>query len=345
MRTIALIPAYEPGDELLKLLEELAATDSAVVIVDDGSGADYERIFEAAKKYAQVISYGVNRGKGFALKTGFEYIAGHFSDEDIIVTLDSDGQHTVGDMLRVAEKASSNPASLTLGVRAFDEGTPARSRFGNSITRAVFSLSTGVKVSDTQTGLRAFGVGLLPALQKIKGDRYEYEMNVLLECPELDIRIEEVPIRTIYRDGNKGSHFHTFRDSFLVYRRFLKFAASSLTGFITDYAMYSLFVWLFGGLGTAVAVPVSNVCARVISAGVNFTINKYLVFKSKDSVLKTGTQYFLLAVCILAGNTLLLSAMVNLLHINKYIAKLVTEVTFFTLSFIGQRFWIFRKKS
>ena len=342
-KKIALVPAYEPGDTLLPLLRQLREAGFATLVVDDGSGAAYQNLFDAAREYADVYSYLPNRGKGFALKKGFSILAERFGPDATVVTLDSDGQHSVQDAARVWQEADAHRDALVLGVRSFGKSTPARSRFGNAVTRFIYRLSTHQRVSDTQTGLRAFYLGLLPFLANVDGDRYEYEMNVLLACPRWRIPIREVPIETIYTDNNRGSHFRTFRDSWLVYGNFVKFAASSFTGFLIDYGLYSLLVVGLSGLGAA-SIPVSNVTARVVSAASNFAINKHFVFQNRDSVVKTGSEYFLLAACILAGNTLLLSFLVNGLGCNKFAAKLVTEATFFTLSFLGQRFWIFRKK-
>lgn len=343
-KKIAVIPAYEPTETLAAIAEGLDRAGYIVVVVDDGSGPDYGGIFDSVRPFAAVISYVPNRGKGHALKTGFRYISERFDGDCVIVTLDSDGQHTVADAEKVAAAALCDPGALTLGVRTFGKETPVRSMFGNTVTRAVYHLSTGQRVSDTQTGLRAFGAELLPVFLGVEGQRYEYEMNVLMECPRMEIPMREVPISTIYMNSNKGSHFHTFRDSAIIYGNIIKFAASSLTGFVIDYGLFSLLTVLLGGFGTAISVPVSNVTARIVSAGTNFAINKRFVFRNKDSVAKTGAQYFALAACILAGNTLLISFLVNGLGVNRFAAKLVTEVTFFSISFIAQRFWIFRKK-
>lgn len=342
--TIALIPAYEPNLLLAELARRLSVFGFTVVIVDDGSGAEYRTVFQRAGKYADVIYCHPNRGKGSALKAGYRYIRQNYEAGSIVVTLDSDGQHTPEDARRVAEKARQCPGTLVLGVRAFGEGTPARSRFGNTVTRAVFHLSTGLHVSDTQTGLRAFDVALLPFLAGIPGRRYEYEMNVLLRCAKQGIPIAEEPIQTIYMENNRGSHFHTLRDSVRVYAPILKFAASSLTGFLIDYSLYTVLTVCLAGLGSAVSIPLSNVAARTVSASANFAINKYLVFRNTDSALKTGVQYFLLAAVILAGNTLLLSALVNAAGMNPFAAKLITEIAFFTFSWVAQRCWIFRRE-
>lgn len=340
----ALIPAYEPGETLVPLVRSLLLRGFAVVVVDDGSKEAYRRTFQEVPAPAIVLSYPTNRGKGHALKFGMAYVQERAAADDVLVTLDSDGQHTAEDADRVAEAALRRPEALTLGVRTFGPGTPARSRFGNAVTRGVYRLSSGVCVRDTQTGLRAFGAELLPALASVEGERYEYEMNMLLECPRRGIAIQEIPIQTIYLEHNSGSHFHAVRDSLRIYNRILKFAASSLVGFVTDYSLYSLLVILLSGLGAA-CVPISNVAARVVSASINFAVNRRFVFRSGESVIKTGGQYFLLAACILAGNTVLLSALTEILDINKFTAKLVTEITFFSLSFLAQHFWIFRGKS
>lgn len=340
---IALIPAYEPAESLVHLIQDLRAAGFCIVLVDDGSGPEYGEVFIKAWRYAIVVSYNDNRGKGSALKTGLDFIHRQFPQDAVIVTLDADGQHRVEDAVRVCAEAAEKNGTLVLGCRSFDGDVPARSRFGNTVTRFVYRLSTGTRVSDTQTGLRAFGAELIPFLLQIPGARYEYEMNVLLECPRNNVPIAEVGIETIYLDNNAGSHFDTVKDSFRVYREILKFAASSFIGFLVDYGLYSLLVVLLSGLGTAVSVPASNIAARIVSAGVNYTINKKLVFKSGASAVKTGAQYAALAAGILAGNTLLLSWLVGDVGINKFAAKLVTEITFFTLSWLAQKFVIFRK--
>ena len=340
----ALIPSYEPTDVLVSLAAELKDAGFSVLIVDDGSGEAYSEVFSAAAAHGTLLSYMPNQGKGHALKTGLQWLHENAPDGSIIVTLDSDGQHTVKDSLAVAALAAKAPGALTLGVRSFGEGTPARSQFGNTVTRWVYRLTSGVKVSDTQTGLRAFGTELLPFLLGIEGERYEYEMHMLLDAPKAGIAIQEQGIETIYHDNNSGSHFHTIRDSIRVYSRILKFAASSLTGFVIDYALYSLLVVVLAGLG-AWTVPTANVSARVVSASCNFAINKRLVFRSRESVCATGARYLILAGVILVLNTAFISLLVNVLSWNKFLAKLVTEVLFFLFSYFAQRFWVFRERS
>jgi len=343
-KKIALIPAYEPADELLNLVIKLSDAHFKVVVVDDGSGENYRRIFSAAKRFADVIIHEKNMGKGSAIKTGLSYIKRHCAENAAVVTLDADGQHSVADAIKVCEAADANKGSLVLGCRRFCGDVPKRSRFGNSVTRFVYRAVTGISVSDTQTGLRAFDTNLIPFMLDVEGDRYEYEMNVLLKCSKKKIPISEVEIATIYFDNNEGSHFSTLRDSFIIYRDILKFAASSLTGFAVDYGVYSIMAASTAGLGSALSVPASNITARIVSSTVNYTLNRRFVFNSKENVTKTAAQYFALAACILAGNTALLSFFVNSFGVNEYAAKILTEIIFFSLSWVVQKCFIFGKK-
>ena len=314
---IALIPAYEPSETLIDLTGQLIAEGFQVVVIDDGSGGKYKKVFKAVSmsENSTVITHNTNMGKGRALKTGLAYINAHYSTGSVIVTLDADGQHSVEDAIRVYDAASQTVGCLVLGSRKFDGDVPARSRFGNTVTRFVYRSSTGASVRDTQTGLRAFGAELIPFMLSVDGERYEYEMNILLECTRQDIPIREVDIETVYFDNNAASHFNTLKDSFRIYSNILKFAASSFTGFLVDYGMFGIMSVLTQGLSSAVSIPLSNIAARAVSSSVNYTINKRIVFKNKDSIAKTATQYFTLVACILLGNTLFLSYMVENLHI------------------------------
>ena len=341
---IALIPSFEPADNLLNLVVLLSDAHFQVVLVDDGSGENYRRIFSASKRFAEVLIHETNKGKGAALKTGLAFIKRHYPEDSIVVCMDADGQHSVEDAIKVAQAAANDRNSYVLGSRSFCGEVPKRSRFGNRVTRFAFKTVTGADVSDTQTGLRAFSASLIPFLLSIGGQRYEYEMNVLLKCASKKIPIKEVEIATIYFDNNEGSHFNSIKDSFRIYREIIKFSMSSLTGFAVDYGFYSLMVALTAAMSSSVSVPLSNISARIVSSGANYAINRNFVFKNKDNVAKTALKYFTLAACILVGNTLLLSFMVNGLGINAYTAKIFTEIVFFTASWLVQKIFIFSKK-
>ncbi len=373
-RYIALIPAYEPDRNILGVIADLGKKGFDVVVVDDGSGHEYAELFEQAAerlpgktgKGVRLLIHDKNRGKGTALKTGLDFI-GNFmvirgeEKKTVIVTVDADGQHLAGDALKTACMASRNPGTLVLGSRKLEnrklgsedspgvsEAVPWRSRFGNAVTRKVFDLATGTEIYDTQTGLRAFTADMIPDLLRIKGDRYEYEINMLMELAGKGVRIEEVPIETVYLNGNSASHFNTVKDSFRIYREILsymtsgsalfqavKFSAASFASFLIDYAVYALLLIIGPGLIFA------NIGARVVSSAVNFTLNRRVVFRSEKSALRAAAEYFALAAFILAGNTLVLQTLTGTLGFGAMAAKIMTEVLFFMISWTVQKYVIF----
>ena len=219
MKYIILIPAYNPDEKLLELLNIIDKKYDTIV-VDDGS--DDKSIFENASKYAHIISYDKNMGKGYALKKGFEYIDSMY-DKYIIVTMDADMQHTLEDAISLCDYVNNHDNELAIGTRHWDKNTPLSSRLGNKITRFVFKKKTGLSIYDTQSGLRAFSYKLVPYMLHVKGDRYEYEMNMLLNLKKYDIKYKEIDIKTIYIGKNETSHFKAFKDSYKIYKEIIKF--------------------------------------------------------------------------------------------------------------------------
>lgn len=338
---IALIPSYEPDDALLKVVDELLKNDFTVVVVNDGSALKYDEIFHQLPEEVHYLRYEKNMGKGHALKHGLTYIKDHFDESSTIVTMDSDGQHKVSDAIKVIEECDKI-GGLVLGSRQFDKNTPFKSRFGNFMARTTFLISTRHKIYDTQTGLRAFKYWLIEKLVEIKGNRYEYEMNVLLDLIKNNIDIHEVKIETIYLDGNSGTHYSAFKDTMRIFKEVIKFSASSLIGFLVDYAAFSLLTLI--NVDWAYWLIACNVIARVISASVNFTINYKVVFNSEDTLWKAILRYIFLALFILGCNTLFLWLLVEQAGVNQYLAKILVEVTMFIVSWIVQRLFVFRRR-
>lgn len=338
---IALIPSYEPTDILLTVVNELLEYSFTVVVVNDGSESKYDEIFSKLPEIVHYISYENNQGKGIALKTGFKYIKDHFNSNNIIVTLDSDGQHKVSDAIKICEECETSDDNLILGSRFFDKKTPIKSRIGNSLARIFLSLSTHHKIYDTQTGLRAFKYDLLDFLINVKGHRYEYEMKVLLDCIKAGFTIKEVKIETVYFENNAGTHYSPIKDTYKILIEVIKFSASSLIGFFIDYAVFSLLTLIPSSWPHWILF--CNIFARIVSASINFTINYFLVFRSKEKIWLSVLKYIGLAVFILGCNTLFLWLLVDLASMNPYLAKIIVEVTMFIVSWIVQRLFVFGK--
>lgn len=333
------IPAYEPDEKLIALIDELSSKNTyKLIVVDDGSSSDKKDIFDNIKDKARLLTHEVNRGKGAALRTAFTYIKNTCEGNYSVITADADGQHKPADIMRIADALKEHPDKLVMGCRRFKGDIPLRSRFGNNMTKAVFKFAAGVGVSDTQTGLRGFSDRLTDFMLGLSGDRYEYEMNMLLEAARDGIGFYEVPIETVYLDENKSSHFNPIKDSFRIYKDILKFSCSSLLSFCVDYVLYSVIFALSG------SIKLSNVIARVFSSIFNFLLNKKVVFKNKENIYKTALKYFALAAVILAVNTFLLDLIVKYVIKNEYIAKIIVEVLLFLFSWTAQRSFVFKKK-
>ena len=230
-----IIPAYEPDKRLIQVVQDITIKlpKARIIVVNDGSGPGYNDYYdETAFIGATVLTHPINKGKGAALKTAFahiqEEVVGQHLSAQPIVTVDSDGQHLIKDIVRVAKATEENPSHLVLGARAFVGKVPARSRFGNKVTAGLFRLVTGQKVTDTQTGLRGMSTDLIPWLLNLDGNRFEYEFNMLLEAKKSGHQISEVPIETVYLEENKSSHFRPIRDSIRIYSPFLKFSGTAV---------------------------------------------------------------------------------------------------------------------
>ena len=334
-----LIPAYKPDDKLVALTDQLLTHDDLkLVVVDDGSGEAFRPVFGALDKSVTLISYPDNKGKGGALKTGIRYIMDHMPECERLVTADADGQHRYADIRRVLDKSEEMPGALVLGSRAFDGDVPLRSRFGNAMTRQVFAIASGVKVRDTQTGLRGFDRDGMRLFVDVPGDRYEYEINMLLTAARAEMPIYEVTIETVYLNDNESSHFNPLKDSLRIYACILKFACSSLICFGIDYVLFQL-------LRTFIPLTwVSNLLARIVSASVNFTLNKKLVFKGNEKTLPAVLKYAALAVFIYLIDTAILALLYEKLGWSRYVVKIISGLLGYLISFSVQGRIVHRKQ-
>lgn len=339
-RTVAaLIPAYKPEKKMLPLLRALREEGMDVIVVDDGGGEKYLPLFEkAAEMGCMVVRHAVNLGKGRALKTGLNAAMLRYENLAGVVTADADGQHAVKDILRVRDALLENPGKLIIGARAFKGEVPLRSRFGNGVTRAVYRFVAGQKCSDTQTGLRGIPAESIPAILRLPGERYEFEMEMLLRLKQLNLTLFEVPIETIYENNNEGSHFDTLRDSARIYAVILRFALSSLISFFVDYGLY---LALLAGLGLSGAV--SYALARVVSSLLNYGLNRLTVFHNAGGH-GSVVRYYLLAACQLAVGAGLVHAL-GLAGFGEGWVKIPVDVTLFFISYIIQRDFVFRDSS
>jgi glycosyltransferase involved in cell wall biosynthesis len=339
-----IIPAYNPDEELTRLVDDIiSAQFSRVIIVNDGSNEECTGIFRELEGISQcvVLHHNVNQGKGKALKTAFSYFNKHYADSTGLITIDADGQHTVKDMKKVADQLKERPASLILGSRNFsEENIPFRSRFGNNLTRKVVKFTCGIDVTDTQTGLRGIPAVVVADFLEVEGDRYEFEMNMLLECKKENIKIEEVKIETIYIEENKSSHFNPIKDSIKIYSVFLKFIASSMASFVVDIVLFALFSFMLKEVMPDSFIIASTVLARILSSVINFIMNRNMVFKSNSSI--SIVKYYALSIAQMGVSALGVHYLYSFFNSGEVGIKIIVDSLLFLISFIIQREWVFK---
>lgn len=349
MNEIAIIiPSLNPDEKLCNLVVALRkAGFSTIILVNDGSDLSTCHFFNQAVQTSGCIllNHTVNQGKGRALKTAFEYILTQCPQIKGAVTVDADGQHSVKDTVACANALCAHPDSLIMGCRQFSEKhIPARSRMGNKFTCKVIKLLCGISLSDTQTGLRGISLTYMQKFIEIKGERFEYEMNMLLAAKENNIPFYEVPIQTIYIDENKTSHFNPLKDSLRIYAVFGKFLLSSLSSSVVDIVLFSLLVILLKSILPNTYIILATAGARIVSSIVNFLINKNTVFHDGSNKIQTVIKYFSLCIIQLALSAFSVNLLFALLSINESVIKIMVDTILFILSFYIQREWVFRKE-
>lgn len=345
---IVFIPSLNPDDKLLSTVRSLREEGfTRILVLDDGSREETALVFARVKSECgcELLRHPINLGKGRALKTAFMYILNTYPACAGVVTVDADGQHKAKDVAACARALLDHPDSLILGCRDFNEsGVPARSRFGNRLTRRVFSFLCGLKVSDTQTGLRGMSKRLMEAFLPVKGERFEYEMNMLIEADERQIPIREVPIETVYIEENRSSHFNPLLDSVRVYSVFTRFILSSLTSFLLDILLFALFVYLLEDRAPQLYIFYATLGARLVSSLFNFLTNKNQVFQYKERSVPALTRYYAICLVVLAGSAFGVYFLHSWFKISEVALKIPVDLLLFVLSFQVERNWVFGQK-
>ncbi len=312
------------------------------MVVDDGSGPEYAAVFDAlaGDPRIRVVRHAVNLGKGAALKTGFNACLVECPKARGVVTADADGQHSPEDTLLVAEALAANPGDLVVGARAFEGSVPWRSLIGNRITQAVFRVLAGLSLSDTQTGLRGWPRALCEMSLRIGVNGYDFELEALMRGRREGLirNPVQVPIRTIYTDGNRSSHFNPLLDSMRIYYVFLRYCAASLATATVDYI---LFLWMLAVSGD---IARAMIVARSAAVVVSFLLARKAVFQSHGNWASSLARFLGLVVVMGAVSYALIRAMNGYLDVPVTLAKMIAEGTLYLGNFAIQREFIFTQQ-
>ena len=361
INSAVVIPCLNPDDRMVDYAQALSDYGFArIIVVNDGSAEQYDSFFERAEAISNcvVLKHVENRGKGCALKTAMKYYLDSCSDCNGIITADADGQHTLEDAANIAGLMASMDDALILGSRDFSQDdVPARSRFGNRCTSVVFKLAHGCYLRDTQTGLRGIPNKLIPLFVDLRGERYEYEMNMLIECSRRNIKMIEEPIKTVYIDDNSSSHFKVFRDSGKIYwiilRDLFMYILSGFIAFVVDQGIFNLMdllllpLLLTGVLDSKsfIWIAIASGVARVFSSLLNYALNKRIAFRNTEKGGKFLFKYALLVVLVLATSSLLVWIITSITPIPKIIIKPIVDLVLVFVNYSIQRTWVFKPSS
>ena len=302
LKSLAIVlPSLNPDRKFLGVVDGLNEKGfDHIVVVDDGSDGDHEKLFEQAKAAHPgivVLHHGVNRGKGRALKTAFSYVSENMPDIKGVITIDGDGQHLVDDIVACGERMLKEDGKVVLGCRDFNApGVPPRSIAGNKTTARLFRICYGIKLSDTQTGLRAIPAEYLMPFCGIEGERFEYETNMLLNMKRMGIGFAEQPITTVYDPEDYSSHYDAVKDSWLIFKVMFRFLISSLGSTLIDLTVFYLMMRFFGAAAGKYAELISTAVARALSSFANFNANNSVVFENKRGYKRALVRYYCLCI-------------------------------------------------
>ena len=230
------IPTYNNESTLASVIDTVLEYIPSVAVVNDGSTDGTGAILERYGGRVKVVSYAKNRGKGHALRCGFDYArqAGY----KYALTLDSDGQHYPGDIPLFVEAADRRPGALVVGNRNLaHDNMPGRNRFANRFSNFWFALQTGTRLPDTQTGYRLYPLYRMKRLRPFTS-RYEAELEILVRCAWRGIRVVSVPVRVHYApEGERVTHFRPGVDFFRI-----SLLNTLFTGLAVVYGYPSMFI-------------------------------------------------------------------------------------------------------
>lgn len=273
--TVVLIPAFEPDQQLIKLIDGLAEKNFSALVVNDGSGREFDKIFDIVSQKATVIKLEKNKGKGGALKAGMRYIVENIPDCTHFITCDADGQHRVEDVVRVDAQLKKGE-KFVLTVRERKTKIPLRSKIGNNLSRFVYALLANRYLSDNQSGLRGFSTDYINWMVNVEKNKYDYEMNVLYYAAKMGLKISTLPIEAIYIGKNESSHFNPILDTVRIYKSLFALAGGTFIALLASEISVLIISIVFGYEHIMITIP--GVAA--VSYLITVLLNKYVFFKS-----------------------------------------------------------------
>ncbi len=359
-RVSIIIPSLNPRESLISVIEALEARGARdIILVNDGSDEEHRTYFERADLHESVtvLTHEVNRGKGAALKTAFAYVTGNRQDCEGGVTVDDDFQHDPDDVVACVEKMLTD-GQFVLGSRDFaSANVPPKSLYGNRLTALLFRVFFGMKITDTQTGLRAIPRNVLEPLLNVEGERYEYETKMLLFLRDAHIDYTEVKIQTVYIENNKASHFRPLVDTarifWILFGQLFKYGLSSVGCLVFETVLQTLLhdFWklTFNAASPFISAFLKELCdflpARILSSVLNYFLNRTFVFKEQKRSARSAGRYAILwsvqAIATALTTTAFNAMLGGTSGIFYSLVTFTVKCLFFAASYTIQKKWVF----
>lgn len=213
IKVMIVIPVYDNPATVRGVVARALEVHDKVMVVDDGSKDMVADILSGLNVH--VIRHRKNMGKGASILSG-ALEAGRMGITHI-VTIDADGQHDPADFRNLLPLMYTNPHAVIIGKRNFEgTDTPGLSVFGRNFSNFWMRLQTGISLGDTQSGFRAYPIGVLEKLN-LRERHYSFEVEVLVKAAWAGVKILETDISVYYPPaGERVSHFHGFLDNLRI---------------------------------------------------------------------------------------------------------------------------------
>lgn len=352
-KVLIVIPALNPPQHFINYVDELIQNGiESILVLDDGSSLEHKWIFDqiARNQECTVLQHALNLGKGRGIKNSINYFLNleNLSDYVGMIMVDSDGQHEINDVLKIRDAMMLNPNHLYFGSRNFDEKhVPWKSRIGNKFTTFLFKALYGEHIRDTQTGLRGIPKEIAHLFIDLKGERFQYEMNMLISAVINNVKVKEIDIKTVYFDDNSETHFRPIKDSLeimsLIFANFFKYILSSLSSFIIDIILFYLMIIAIKDMDTNSRIILSTIIARIGSSIFNFAINKNIVFENKRKDPLILVRYFSLVLFQMLISASLVTIFYQLTGFQESFVKIVIDSLLFLVSYRIQKLYVFKE--
>ncbi len=338
-----IIPIYYETNRTLQLCRGLCEKGADnIVIVNDGAKLSKDYLAEMLSMGCHIIRFEHNKGRGTSVKTGIKFAHDKLRGIRGYITVDADGQHTSNDVMKIARAMELRPQCLILGKRDISKSNmKLRARIGSTMSSIYFKIITGVSCGDTQTELKGIPSSLYEIAVNTEGKRFDYDLNFLTVCAEKKIEFYSVNINIKYPKESR-TNYRLFRDTYLIYATPLKFATASIGCALIDLILFTVLTYTLP-TSLAINVVLATLIARIVSGGINFVINRRVIFKDNGNLKGQLIRYGILFTLIMLTSSAVV-ALLAFIPIPVTILKAIVDVLLWIVNYTMQRKWVFRKK-